>query len=176
MIGGRIKGKIFDLLMASQDFLGGTINLPCIGSVPGGTLRGTLANLRFQVTSKNYGPNRAGTNLSKSGVSSIPVEVNQTALKGYAALDGDGGLLYLIAHEFAHAQKALRDYNQANFRAFQNGAGKGMSVPQARSAFEFTAEFAENEARANKIAQEILRLLNRGSFNFPPPYGFSTSC
>ena len=149
------------------------INLPCIGPKSTQDIRKLAVSLRFQVTTTDYGPGRAGENLGASGTP-INVIINKRALKGYDALSG--GLAYLSLHEIAHSFKEMRDFNKAQFEAYIAGAGRDLSYEQQKAQFPNSPEFRENEARTNSIAKAICDSLNGMAIGFFPTNGYTAQC
>lgn len=177
----KFKNKALTVLTAAQRLIGTTVDLPCVGPQPGANIKGIIANLRFRAMTKNFGTNRAGENQGREGVSDIPVDMNAEQFKKYGRTANDQGLLYLIAHEAAHSFKGMRDFNQASFASFRAGAGANLTYDQAKAAFAETPAFAENEARANRIAKGIVDKLNEqlnvGNLDgYNPRFGYSTQC
>nr|WP_295111855.1 hypothetical protein [uncultured Caulobacter sp.] len=147
-----ISARMFDVNLNKQ------VGLSCIGAVFFRDVIGALSHLKFQVVSQDFGEGRAGENLAAAGSADVPVRINKHSFVGYGLLPG--GLAYLAAHEAAHALKAMQAFNASQFELYRNGAGKGLSLEVQKAQFPKSAEFAENEARANAIARDILNMLN----------------
>lgn len=171
VIGKRIKEEMRWPFVNSAAVPGGFRKAPCIQIVRNSEVASILKNMKFQVTSKDYGTGRAGANNVGKGGSAIPVEINVDALKNYAALTG--GLQYLVNHEVAHSLKYMQEFAQQKWLEYLAGAGAGMTPDQARASFADSAEFKLNEARANTIARA---LSGNSPWNFVPTYGFDDSC
>jgi hypothetical protein len=174
VIGQRLRQAVRSTMNYTMTFGNSMVNLPCIGRQSPALIRGIAGSLKIKVTSKDYGPGRAGANFAGSSSTTIPVEINNVDLKGYGLLPG--GTNYLVLHEIAHSFKAMRDFSQSQFTAYQNGAGKGLSLADQKAQYYSSPEFAENEARANSIAKALATPQANLGFDFTPTHGFSTSC
>lgn len=172
VIGRRIKDTAYNHMMVAMANV--TISSPCLPSpISGQQLRGMLGSIKMKVTTKNYGEGRAGENLTNSKTTSIPVNVNATALKGYAKLSG--GISYLLLHEVAHSLKPMRDFAKAQYNQWYAREGGGLTGQALADAYAKSPEFALNEARANTIAKAMLDALpNSGTFGFQPKHGYAT--
>ena len=128
-----------------------------------------MRNLKFTASNKDFGVGRAGENLVGIGNGDVPVIINVTALRGYNLLNG--GLLYLVLHEIAHALSVMQTSNAELWEAYKNGPGKNLSPADQTTQYPNSDQFKANEARANSIARAMAGS-GAANWNFTPTYGY----
>ncbi|WBY06672.1 hypothetical protein PIB19_14095 [Sphingomonas sp. 7/4-4] len=158
---------------AAIPILTGTHSIPCIGNVTGRELYSIINNLKFSITTQNFGEGRAGANYhGTTDGNSVPVSLNATAVKAYAGASLPNGISYLVAHEIAHTLNAMQTYNKQLWEAYVTGAGAGLTYEQQVAQYPNSDQFKENEARANTVGRAIQALMNRSASGFTPTYGY----
>ncbi len=173
VIGQKLESIITTDFVISA-LIGVPFNLACVGTVSRSEIVMSLYNLRINATKQIFGPGRAGENLVGAGGvnrSEVLVNINVDSLKGYDALTG--GLEYLVLHEIAHALPAMQTYDQQMWEAYIAGPGNGLTPAQQRANYYLSAQFAQNEARANSVARSLQQLLGRPAPGFTPTHGYA---
>ncbi len=166
----KLKGWFNSMMGVGRINLRGPVAISCIGNTNWESIFGSMAKLKFTFTSQDFGPGRAGANLTSDGSTENRVRMNAQQFLAYDALNG--GLPFLIAHETAHGLKQMQDFNASQFEIYRQGAGASMTHDEAVANYPSSAQFVETEAIANKIAQDILNAINT-NYNFNPTHGYA---
>ncbi len=171
-IGERLKDIMAQAhaIMAPSPSL--STDIPCIGQTSHAEIANILRTMRFHVTNSDFGPGRAGENIIDPANSTVVVHVNAASLKGYDVLTG--GLAYLVAHEVAHALIAMQAYDKRLWQSYITGTGAGLPVTRQSAEYPRSAEFAQNEARANTIARALTEMWDLPPLSVGPQHGYQS--
>jgi hypothetical protein len=170
VIGQRLKNAMTTFYVNFALGANYPILLPCIGNVNRSELASILWNLSFTATTTDYGTGRAGANNVGVGDSAVPVDINYAELKNYDALAG--GLDYLTLHETAHALVAMQAYDRSMWNSYIAGPGKSLTAAQRIAQYPNSAQFMQNEARANTIAKALNQFVGKTPWAFTPTNGY----